>query len=192
MFSELTVSPKYDKNVFELRNELFEFYEKGNEIYFKNDLTSIHFFFEAGLPIESFWLSSSLNHMKKFFNGPNSNVADFLSRLQAYFLPKLPLWQQILRPSSNTCSITFCCFIITTTKIYSTVFQQIYCHLKLLKTELMHYFLNIDRSLVFQACSLWNCPSMYWNRRTRQNHWHLVWWGSENKVKRILIFFSAG
>ena len=84
----------------------------------------------------------TLNHMNMFFQGPNSTIADFVSKLQAY-VRKLDLW------TTNIEAKQYHMFKDLSSLQYQhseKLFQEICCHLKLLKTELMHYFPNVDIS----------------------------------------------
>ena len=74
------------RRVFELRNELLEFYEKRNH-NFKNDFANTEFFSRLAYLSDIF---DTLNQINMFFEGPNSTIADFVSKLQAY-LRKLDL-----------------------------------------------------------------------------------------------------
>ena len=73
--------------VFELRNELLEFYEQRNH-KFKNDLANTEFLSRLAYLSDIF---DTLNHTNMFFQGPNSTISDFVSKLQAY-VRKLELW----------------------------------------------------------------------------------------------------
>ena len=126
------------RRVFELRNELLEFYEQRNH-NFKNDLANTEFLSRLAYLSDIF---DTLNHMNMLFQGPNSNIADFLSKLQAY-VRKLDLW------TTNIEAKQYHMFKELSSLQYQhseKLFQEICCHLKLLKTELMHYFPNIDIS----------------------------------------------
>ena len=84
----------------------------------------------------------TLNHMNMFFQCPNSTIPDFVSKLQAY-VRKLDLW------TTNIEAKQYQMFKDLSSLQYQHIeklFQEICCHLKLLKTELMHYFPNIDIS----------------------------------------------
>ena len=70
------------RRVFELRNELLEFYEQRNH-NFKNNLANTEFLSRLAYLSDIF---NTLNHMNMFFQGPNSTIADFVSKLQAYVL----------------------------------------------------------------------------------------------------------
>ena len=70
------------RRVFELRNELLEFYEQRNH-NFKNNLANTEFLSRLAYLSDIF---NTLNHMDMFFQGPNSTIADFVSKLQAYVL----------------------------------------------------------------------------------------------------------
>ena len=77
-----------------------------------------------------------------FFQGPNSTIADFVSKLQVY-VRKLDLWTTNIEAKQyhmfkNLSSLQ--------SQHSEKLFQEICCHLKLLKTELIHYFPNIDIS----------------------------------------------
>ena len=74
--------------VFELRNELLKFFTEKNH-NFKNYLVNMEFLSRlAYLPD----ISVTLNHMTLLFQGPNSNIIDFVSKLQVYVW-KLDLWK---------------------------------------------------------------------------------------------------
>ena len=74
------------RRVCKLRNELLEICEQSNH-NFKNDLANIEFVSSLVYQSDIFEI---LNHMNMFFQGPNSIIADFVSKLQAY-LRKLDL-----------------------------------------------------------------------------------------------------
>ena len=59
----LAVTRKYDKKIFELRNELLEFYEQRNH-NFKNDLANTEFLSRLAYLSDIF---DTLNHMNIFF-----------------------------------------------------------------------------------------------------------------------------
>ena len=124
--------------VFELRNELLEFYEQRNH-HFKNDLASTEFLSRLAYLSDIF---DTLNQMNMFFQGPNSTISDFVSKLQAY-LRKLDLW------TTNIEAKQFHMFkdlSLLQHQRSKKLFQEICCHLKLPKTELKHYFPNKDSS----------------------------------------------
>ena len=126
------------RRVFELRNELLEFYEQRNH-HFKNDLASMEF------PSMLAYLSDifdTSNHMSMLFQGPNSTISDFVSKLQAY-LRKLDLWTTNIENEQyhmlkDLSSLQH--------QHSEKLFQEIRCHLKLLKTELKYYFPNKNNS----------------------------------------------
>ena len=106
---------------------------------FKNDLANTEFLSRLAYLSDIF---DTLNHMNMFFQGPNSNIADFFSKLQAY-VRKLDLWTTNIEAKryhmfKDLSSLQYQCS--------EKLFQEICCHLKLLTTELMHYFSNTDIS----------------------------------------------
>ena len=105
----------------------------------KNDLANTEFLSRLAYLSDIF---DTLNHMNMFFQGPNSTIADFVSKLQAY-VQKLDLWTTNIEAKQyhmfkNLSSLQY--------QHNKKLFQEICCHLKLLKTELMHYFPNVDIS----------------------------------------------
>ena len=75
-------------------------------------------------------------------NSLNSTIADFLSKLQAY-VQKLDWWTTNIEVKQYH---MFKDLSLLQYQHSEKLFQEICCHLKLLKTELMHYFPNIDIS----------------------------------------------
>ena len=124
----LAVTGNMTRRVFELRNELLEFYEQRNH-NFKNNLVNMEFL-------------SRLAYLSDIFDTLNSTIADFVSKLQVY-VRKLDLW------TTNIEAKQYHMFKDLSSLQYQhskKLFQEICCNLKLLKTELMHYFLNVDIS----------------------------------------------
>ena len=85
----------------------------------------------------------TLNHMNMFFQSPNSIIAYVVAKMQTY-QRKLDLWttsievKQFKNMFKNLSSILL--------HHSEKLVEEICCHLKLLKTELMHHFSNIDSS----------------------------------------------
>ena len=80
--------------------------------------------------------------MNMLYQGPNSTISDFVSKLQVY-LRKLDLWTT----SIETKQFHMFKDLFSLQHQHSEkLFQEIRCHLKLLKTELKHYFPNKDSS----------------------------------------------
>ena len=126
------------RKVFELRNELPEFYGQRNH-HFENDLASTEFLSRLAYLSDIF---DTLNHMNMFFQGSKSTISDFVSKLLSY-LRKLDLW------TTNIEAKQYHMFKDLSSLQYQhseKLFQEICCHLKLLKTELKHYFPNKDSS----------------------------------------------
>ena len=116
------------RRVFELRNELLEFFEQRNH-NFKQDLGNAEFLSRLAYLSNIF---DTLNHMNMFFQGPNSTIADFVSKLEAY-VRKLDLW------TTNIEGKQYHVFKDLSSLQYQhseKLFQEICCHLKLLKSEL--------------------------------------------------------
>ena len=80
--------------------------------------------------------------MNMFFQGPNSTISDFVSKLQAY-LRKLDLWT-----TNNEAKQYHMIKDVSSLQHQHSekLFQENCCHLKLLKTEFKHYFPNKDNS----------------------------------------------
>ena len=74
------------RRVFELRNELLEFFTQGNHD-FKNYLVNMEFLSRLAYLLDIF---ETLNHINLFFQGPNRCIVDFVSKLQV-FVRKLDL-----------------------------------------------------------------------------------------------------
>ena len=116
------------RRVFELRNELLEFFEQRNH-NFKQNLGNAEFLSRLAYLSDIF---DTLNHMNMFFQGPNSTTADFVSKLEAY-VRKLDLW------TTNIEGKQYHVFKDLSSLQYQhskKLFQEICCHLKLLKSEL--------------------------------------------------------
>ena len=78
----------------------------------------------------------ALNNMNLFFQGPNSFIPDFISKLEA-FIRKLDIWMK------NVDSRQFGMFQLLSSlprQPNEKLCGDIGCHLKQLKTKLMHYF----------------------------------------------------
>ena len=118
--------------VFELRNELLEFFEQRNHI-FRQHLANAEFLSRLAYLSDIF---DTLNHMNMFFQGPNSTIADFVSKLQAY-VRELDLWTTNIEGKQYH---MFKDFSSLQYQHSEKLFQEICCHIKLLKSELMHYF----------------------------------------------------
>ena len=136
------------RRVFELKNGLLEFYEQKNH-NFKNNLANTEFLLKLAYLSNIF---DTLNHMNMFSQGPNSTIADFVSKLQAY-VRKLDLWTTNIEAKQYH---MFKDLSLLQYQHSKKLFQEICCHQKLLKMELMHYFSNIVH--IFQICSLWIHP----------------------------------
>ena len=102
------------RRVFELRNELLKFYEQRNH-HFKNDLASTEIVSRLAYLLDIF---DTLNHMNMFFQGPNSTISDFVSKLQAY-LRKLDLWTTNIEAKQYHMFKIFLYFNITQQKVIS-------------------------------------------------------------------------
>ena len=75
--------------VFELKNELLAFFREKNSD-FKNDLESKAFVLMLTYVSDIY---EALNNMNFFFQGPNSFIPDFISKLEA-FIRKLDIWMK--------------------------------------------------------------------------------------------------
>ena len=82
------VSRENMTRVFEPKNYLFEFYEERNH-NFKNVLAKMESASRLAYLQDIF---DTLNHTNMFFQGPNSIIADVVSKLQAYLRKQLGLW----------------------------------------------------------------------------------------------------
>ena len=120
------------RRVFELRHELLTFFkEKNHEFkdYFEND----DFISRMAYLSDIF---QALNVINLSFQGSNSNIAVFVSKLEA-FTRKLDFW------TKNVESKQFGMFQLLTTlsvEPNDQLSQEIHDHLKLLRMELLHYF----------------------------------------------------
>ena len=120
------------RRVFELRHELLTFFkEKNHEFkdYFEND----DFISRMAYLSDIF---QALNVINLSFQGSNSNIAVFISKLEA-FTRKLDFW------TKNVESKQFGMFQLLTTfsvEPNDQLSQEIHDHLKLLRLELLHYF----------------------------------------------------
>ena len=79
--------------------------------------------------------------MNLFFQGPNSSISDFVSKLEA-FIRKLEIW------INNLGSKQFGMFKLLTSlqrQHNEKMFEEMRCHLNQLKAELMHYFPAMER-----------------------------------------------
>ena len=120
------------RRVFELRHELLTFFkEKNHEFkdYFEND----DFISRMAYLSDIF---QALNVINLSFQGSNSNIAVFISKLEA-FTRKLDFW------TKNVESKQFGMFQLLTTlsvEPNDQLSQEIHDHLKLLRMELLHYF----------------------------------------------------
>ena len=93
----------------------------------------------------------SLNHMYMFFQGPNSTISDFVSKLPAY-LRKLDLWTSRIEAKQNH---MFKDLSSLQHQHSEKLFQEICCHLKLLKRIIFRTKIVVR---MFQIRSLWIHP----------------------------------
>ena len=126
------------RKIFELGNDLLEFYEKRNH-HFKNNLASTEFLSRLAYLSDIF---DTASHIHMFFQDQNSIISDFVSKLQAY-LRKLDLWKMNIEVKQYHMFKDLSSLQHQQSK---KLFQEICYHLKLLKTELKHYFPNKDSS----------------------------------------------
>ena len=120
------------RRVFELRNELLTFFKEKN-YEFKNDFENDNFISRMAYLFDIF---QTLNVINLLFQGSNSTIAVFISKLEA-FTRKLDVW------TKNVESKQFGMFQLLTTfsvEPNDQLSQEIYDHLKLLRMELLHYF----------------------------------------------------
>ena len=123
------------RRVFKLRHELLTFFkEKNHEFkdYFEND----DFISRMAYLSDIF---QALNVINLSFQGSNSNIAVFISKLEA-FTRKLDFW------TKNVESKQFGMFQLLTTlsvEPNDQLSQEIHDHLKLLRMELLHYFSDL-------------------------------------------------
>ena len=118
--------------VFELKHKLFTFFKKKN-LEFKDNLEADEFISRPAYLSDIF---QTLNLINLLFQGLNSNIAVFISKLET-FIRKLDVW------TKNEKSKQFGMFQLLTTisvEPNDKLFQKIGDHFKLLRTELMHYF----------------------------------------------------
>ena len=120
------------RRVFELRRELLIFFkEKKHE--FKDDLENDEFISRLAYLLDIFQI---FNHINLSFQGSNSNITVFISKLEA-FIRKLDVW------TKNVESKQFGMFQLLAALPVdpnAKLSQEIDEHLKLLRTEMMHYF----------------------------------------------------
>ena len=120
------------RRVFELRHELLTFLkEKNHEC--KGDLEKDEFISRLAYLSDIFQI---FNHINLSFQGSNSNITVFISKLEA-FIRKLDVW------TKNVESKQFGMFqLLTTLPVVpnAKLSQEIGEHLNLLLTEMMHYF----------------------------------------------------
>ena len=112
------------------------FREKNSE--FEKDLESDEFFLKLAYLSDIF---EALNNMNLFFQGPNSSISDFVSKLEA-FIRKLEIW------INNLGSKQFGMFKLLTSlqrQPNEKMFEEMRCHLNQLEAELMHYFPAMER-----------------------------------------------
>ena len=77
--------------------------------------------------------------MNLFFQGPNSFIPDYISKLEA-FVRKLDIWMKNVDSREFGMFRFLSCLPRQPTEKLCEEIEEISCHLKQLKTELMHYF----------------------------------------------------
>ena len=120
------------RRVFELRRDLLIFFKEKNH-EFKDDLENDEFISWLAYLSHIFQI---FNHINLSFQGSNSNITVFISKLEA-FIRKLDVW------TKNVESKQFGMFQLLTALPVDPIAklsQEIDEHLKLLRTEMMHYF----------------------------------------------------
>ena len=118
--------------VFELRHELLTFFKEKNH-KFKDDFENDNFISWMAYLSDIF---QTLNVINLSFQGSNSNIAVFISKLEA-FTRKLDVW------TKNVETKQFGMFQLLTTlsvEPNDQLSQEIHDHLKLLQIESLHYF----------------------------------------------------
>lgn len=125
------------RRVFELRNELLVFCRQKNS-NFKNDFENEEFISRLAYMSDIF---ETLNNITLFFEGPNSSISDFISKLEA-FIRKLDIW---MKNMENKQYGMFRLLTSLQRQPNDKLCQEIRCHLELLRTELIHYFPDIAR-----------------------------------------------
>ena len=119
------------QRVFELRHELLKFFKEKNH-KFKDDFENDNFILRMAYLSDIF---QTLNVINLSFQGSNSNIAVFISKLEV-FTCKLDVW------TKNVGSKQFGMFELLTTlsvEPNDQLSQKIHDHLKLLRMELLHY-----------------------------------------------------
>ena len=86
-------------------------------------------------------LHQALNNINLFFQGPNSSISDFICKLEA-FIGNLEIWINNLENKQNR---MFKLLTYLQRQPNEKILEKIKCHLKQLRTELMHYFLAMKR-----------------------------------------------
>ncbi|XP_077966899.1 zinc finger BED domain-containing protein 5-like [Styela clava] len=120
------------KRVFELRQELLTFFQDKRQD-FKKNLENEAFILQLAYLSDIF---QALNDVNRSFQGPDRSIQDFVSKLEA-FVRKLDLWMKKVE------SKRYGMFEFLTTVSWEPnekLSQEIAEHLRLLRTELMHYF----------------------------------------------------
>jgi len=124
------------RRVFERRHELFTFFKEKNH-EFKDYLENDEFISRLAYLSDIF---QALNLKNLLFQGSNSNIAVFISKLEA-FIRKLDVW------TINVRSKQFGMFQLLTALLIEPndkLSQDIEDHLKLLRTDMMHYFPDLE------------------------------------------------
>ena len=118
--------------VFKLRHELLTFFKEKNH-EFKDDFENDNFISQMAYLSDIF---QALNVINLLFQGSNSNITVFISKLEA-FTRKLDVW------TKNVESKQFGMFQLLTAlsvEPNDQLSQEIHDHLKLLRMELLNYF----------------------------------------------------
>ena len=120
------------RRVFELRHELLIFLKKKNQEC-KDNLENDEFISRLAYLSDIFQI---FNHINLSFQGLNSNITDFISKLEA-FIRNLDVWTKNLERKHFG---MFQLFTTLPVDPNAKLSQEIDKHLNLLRTEMMHYF----------------------------------------------------
>ena len=113
------------RHLFELRNELFQFFRKKND-NFQADLGSKEFLARLAYLSDIFEV---LNNFNMPFQGPNGTLSKYISKLEA-FLRKLTLWMENVKTKKYA---VFKLFTSVEDKPNNEFSEEIVCHLLQLK-----------------------------------------------------------
>ena len=120
------------RRVFVLRHELFSFFKEKNH-EFNDDLENDEFISRLAYLSDIF---QALNLRNLLFQGSNSNITVFISKLEA-FIRKLDVYTKNVQ--SKQC-VMLQLLTLLSVELNDKLSQEIEDHLKLLRMELLHYF----------------------------------------------------